>query len=310
MTDLGVVNPIRVPTSVQTYIRGMPRIARVFVALALLDLLGRALGLVEPGIGFSTRYPTSFVSAFLPSFALILLPAAVFFRRPDAETATPWVLRGAVIVALVELLGSPTGAFLAGLDNSGENTLLFWVAALEVVLFAVGWVALGRGLSKLNPVAPAAPVAGLANLAALLVASTIILGLIQTALSPTNVADAAGSGVLTINHVAGWVGLLAWAYLLRSVLRGLDDPSRSLAVTRLAAVGALLSATMTFFISLLALAYSNNIQFATQIGNDLGIWVYFVSDSIGISLIVLAIGLGFANPLRPMPKDWEKASAG
>ncbi len=310
MTDLGVVDPIRVPTSVQTYVRGMPRIAQVFVALALVDLVGRALGVVEPGIGFSTEYPTSFVSAFLPNFALILLPALVLIRRPDAETATPWILRGAVVVALVELLGSPTRAFVAGLDNSGENTLLFWVAALGLVLFALGWVALGRGLSKLNPVAPAAPIAGLANLAALLVASTIILWLIQTVLSPTNVADPPGAaGALTINHAAGLVGILAWAYLLRSVLRGLDDPSRSLTVTRLAAVGALLSATMTFFIALLGVIYANNIQFALTVGNDLSIWVYFVSDSIGISLIVLAIALGFADPLRPMPKDWDKAAA-
>src|SRR5258706_116158 len=129
----------------------MPRIAQVFVALALVDLVGRALGVVEPGIGFSTEYPTSFVSAFLPNFALILLPALVLIRRPDAETATPWILRGAVVVALVELLGSPTRAFVAGLDNSGENTLLFWVAALGLVLFALGWVALGRGLSTINP---------------------------------------------------------------------------------------------------------------------------------------------------------------
>lgn len=310
VTDAGVVDPIRVPDAVQSFVRSAPRLALVFIVVAILDVVGRGLGVLEPGLTLTTTYPLSFVSAFLPHDALILLPAAVVLRRPDAETATPWILRGAVLVALIELLGPSARAFVSDVVSPADPRPLFWVAAVGLVLTAVGWLAVGRGLAVLNPAPPPATVAGLANLAALLIAATIVLSLIGIAFSPTNVANPTESSIPGINYLAGWFGVLAWAYLIRSVLRGLDDPSRSLSVTRLAAVGGLLSASMTFFIALLGLAFTLNFQLAIQIGNDPGTWAYFVGDTVGISLIVLAIALGFGAPLRPMPKDWDKAAAG
>jgi len=309
VNDAGVVDPIRVPDSVQQFVRGAPRLALVFIVLAILDVVGRGLGVLEPGMRLTTDYPLSFVSAFLPRDALILLPAAIVLRRPDAESATPWILRGAVLIALLTLVSAPTIAFVSDVVSPEDPSPVFLVGAAWLSLAAVCWLALGRGLSTLNPSTPSAPVAGLANLAALLIGATIVLGLAGTAFSPTNIADPSGSGTFTINHVAAWIGILAWAYLIRSVLRGLDDPSRSVAVTRLAAVGALLSASMTFFTAILGLVFSLDIQVAMQVGNDPGTWAYFVEDSVGISLIVLAIALGFAAPLRPMPKDWDKAAA-
>jgi hypothetical protein len=310
VSDTGVVDPIRVPASVDAFVRRMPRLAQVFVVLSVLDVIGRWLGVVEPGLYLTTEYPQSFVTAFLPHDALILLPAAIVLRRPDAEAATPWVLRGALIVALVELLSSPTRAIVSGMVGPQDGDVVLWLVVVATVLSALGWLALGRGLSTLNPSAPPAPVAGLANLAALLVAATIVLSLIGLAFSPTNVANPAGSGIPVTNYLAGWFGVLAWAYLLRSVLRGLDDPSRSLTVTRVAAVGALLSSTMTFFIALLGLIFSLDIQIAVRVGNDPGILASLAGDTVGITLIVIAIALGFADPLRPMAKDWDKATAG
>jgi hypothetical protein len=308
VSDAGVVDPIRVPDSVQSFVRGAPRIALVFIALAILDVVGRWLGALPQGLYLSIDHPESFLTAFLPHDALILLPAAIVLRRPDAETATPLVFRGAVLVALVELLGSPTRAYVSDVVSPADLTLLFWVADLGLVLYALGWLAVGRGLSTLNPATPPATVAGLANLAALLIGVTIVFGLIGIAFSTTNIANETGSGPSAINKVAGWFEVLAWAYLVRSVLRGLDDPSRSLTVTRLAAVGALLSASMTFFIAVLGLVAQLNIQIALQIGTVPGILAYVAGDSIGIGLIILAIALGFADPLRPMPKDWDKAA--
>ena len=288
----------------------MPRIAQLFIVLAVLDIVARWLGLVEPRLFLSTRHPESFLSAFLPREALILLPAAVVLRRPDAAAATPWVLRGALIVALVELLSHPTRAVVSGIVGAQDEGVVVGLSVVTGVLGALGWLALGRGLSTLNPPAPPATVAGLANLAALLVTATIVLSLIGIAIAPTNLANPLDSAATRIALLPAWFGILTWAYLLRSVLRGLDDPSRSLSVTRLAAVGALLSASMTLFVSVLGLIYTLDNQIAAQVGNDPVIWAYFAGDTVGVTLIVVAIALGLADPLRPMAKDWDKAAAG
>ena len=309
MSETGVVDPIRVPASVQSYVQGMPRIAQVFIALTIVDVIGRWLGVLEPVLNLSTDYPQYFVLSFLPHDALILLPAAVTLRRRDAESATPWVFRGALIIALVELLSHPTRAIVSGLVGTQSEDIVLWLVALGAVLTATGWIVLGRGLSKLNPPDPSPTVAGLANLAALLVAATIVLSLIGMALAPVSFFADSGGGIPTINYLAGWVGVLAWAYLLRSVLRGLDDPSRSLAITRVAAVGALLSATMTFFSALVGLIFSIDINIAIRVGTTPGTLASIAGDAIGITLIVLAVALGFAAPLRPMPKYWDKAAA-
>jgi hypothetical protein len=309
VSDTGVVDPIRVPAPLDAFVRGMPRIALVFIVLALLDVIGRWIGVVEPRMYLSAQNPESFLTAFLPHDALILLPAAVVLRRADAETATPWIFRGAVIVALVELLGTPTRAVLSGMLGPGDIDPQLWLTLVGVALTGLGWVVLGRGLSTLNAATPPAWVAGLANLAALLIAATIVLALIVIALQPANIANPISSSTLGPSYVVASFGILAWAYLIRSVLRGFDDPSRSLTVTRLAAVGALLSATMTFLGAVLGTIFTLNIQIAIQLGNGPGRGISLAGDTIGVTLIVVAIGLGFAAPLRPMPKDWDRAAA-
>jgi hypothetical protein len=310
VSDTGVVDPIRVPASLEAFVGRMPRIALVFIALAILDVIGRWLGVIEPGLYLSTDQPSSFFLAFLPHDALILLPAAVVLRKADAESATPWVFRGAIIVALVELLWTPTRVIASDLmGGSGDLGSLVPVQVVGVALTALGWVVLGRGLSTLNPKTPEAWVAGLANLAAALVLATILFTLIAIALKPVNVAEAPETSSASLINVAASIGVVAWAYLIRSVLRGFDDPSRSLTVTRLAAVGALLAATMTFLESILGLLFTFNLQLAIQLGNGPGLGLV-LAEQIGITLIVVAIALGFAAPLRPMPKDWDKAAAG
>src|ERR1043166_1773692 len=102
---------MRLPLQAQAWVdrlRAWPMLAQIFVGLTVLDIVFRGLGVIQPAMYLSTQNPLTFVTAFLPHDALILLPALVVIRRRDAESAMPWVLRGAVLIALETLLWAPT----------------------------------------------------------------------------------------------------------------------------------------------------------------------------------------------------------
>src|SRR5262249_35637212 len=103
--------------------------------------------------------------------------------------------------------------------------------------------------------------------------------------------------------------LLGFASFVRAVLRGLEDPARSLPVTRLAAIGALLVAFLGFITSVLYAFAVAGFPFVTDIVVAIGPPLTAFSDVVGMTLVVVAFGLGFADPLRPMLGEWEAASA-
>ena len=103
------------------------------------------------------------------------------------------------------------------------------------------------------------------------------------------------------------LGALAVAYLVRIVIRAFDDPSRVERATRVAAVGALLWAAGLFGEQLVGFVVSVSPSIASQatpLVNAVAVGFELASDSLGVALLVVAFGLGLADPLRPMPKDW------
>src|SRR5262245_6464097 len=93
-SDSGVVDPLRVTGAAwarHTW-AGLPQLSRSFVALAAIDVVVRALGLFDTRLGFAVDNPLSWFSAFLPHDALILLPAILLARRPDALESTPLIV--------------------------------------------------------------------------------------------------------------------------------------------------------------------------------------------------------------------------
>jgi hypothetical protein len=313
VSDLGVVDPIRMPIQAQAWVdrvRAWPTLAQVFVGLTIADIVSRGLGVIQPAMYLSTQNPLTFLTAFLPHDALILLPALVVLRRRDAESATPWVLRGAVVIALEELLWSPTTSMASDLTATGNPELVFWLTALGAIVRAAGWLLLGVGLMRLNPPAVRAPIAGLANLGMWLVAGSAFFTLIGLVLSAPQIDfDPERSGTIAITNAVAAVAVLGFAYFVRAVLRGLEDPARPLPATRLAASGVLLTALLGLCGSILYAFAVAAFPFATQLLSALALPFSLLGDVAGYVLVVAAFGLGFAAPLRPLAKDWESVSA-
>src|SRR6185437_16134094 len=117
---------------------GLPQLSRVFVVLTVVDVLVRALGLLGTGLNFSLGYPLSWFGAFFPHDAMILLPALILARWPDALETIPMVVRGAVLIALVTLLNGPLRGLVSGnpVDPIVAPTV---VSILGILLMAGGW---------------------------------------------------------------------------------------------------------------------------------------------------------------------------
>jgi hypothetical protein len=307
MDDLGVVEPLRLPVGVERVRRAfleLPWIARVFLALTVADVVARTLGLIAPPVALGD--PSAILVSYLPRDALILLPAIVLIRRPTAGWEMPTMVRGAVAVALVTLVAHPTVAFLADNVFDDAPTSALGPASIEAALVAASWLALAWGLRSLNPAEPTPFAAGLANLTA---AAIILAAVIQFA---TALAIEAGSVVpdfqITIwIAIIGGLGLIAVAYLTREIIRGLDDPGRPVAATRLAAGAAVLSALT----ALLTAAAGVVGLVAQRLLFDQTVYVTIsVTSEMALTLVVAAFALGLADPTRPTPAAWEAAARG
>lgn len=310
MVDQGVVSSLRLPAFVQAWvhrIRAWPRIAQAFAGLAILDIVARTIGVIPPPLYVSLANPVTLATGLLPHDALILLPAVIVLRRADAETATPWLLRGAVVLALQELLWAPTASITADLTvtGGGAGNLVFWFSAIGAIVRGLGWLCLGLGLERLNPVDVRAPIAGLANVAMWLVAGTAFFSLLGIVMSRPQIDfDPERSGAIALTNSLVTLALLGYAYFVRAVLRGLEDPSRPLVATRLAAIGVVLTAALGLCTSFLGVFAVASFPFATQLLSAVALPFSLLGDVAGYVLVVIAFGVGFGDPLRPMAKDW------
>jgi hypothetical protein len=289
---LGVVDPLRVPgaAAARRAFLGLPMVARVFVALAGVDVLVRALELFGTELFLSLDQPLSWFTAFLPHDALILLPALVLVRRPDAIDATPLVMRGAVAVALVELLSTPARGIVSGnpVDPIAAPTI---VSIVAILVQAGGWYWLAVGLRALNPLHPAESSAGLANLVAGGLVLTAFVRLVTTLFGPTaDVGDPTWTALLQLNSAMFVVQSLAFAYLARIVVLGTADPSRPAAATNLAA-GALVLLAIGAIVSLVG-----PLLFPVTGQNEIWVVIGFITGPVATTAFVASFALGLADP--------------
>ena len=298
---VGVVDPMRIPgvgRARQAWHR-LPVLGQAFVVLVAIDVVVRALGLFGTQLFFDIGNPLSVITAFVPHDALILLPAVLIWRRPDAVEALPLVMRGAILVALVELLNAPLRGLTSGnqLDPFVGPTVISIAATF---LTAAGWVTLAIGLRELNPPTSEQSTAGLANVVAGAIALAAIGNLAGVLLLPgTDVGDARWNALLQLNSAMYVLQTVALAYLARIVVLGNGDARRpSIARTTATAAMALLAigSFMTTVISLLALTQA---AFAQSLGLGAGpIWLVIglLTGPIAMTALVVAFGLGLADP--------------
>lgn len=298
--DLGVVDPLRLPDGVLrawqrsvAWFTVQPALGQLFIGLAAVDVLVRAVGIVGPPIYLDLGSPVGILNSFLPHDLLILLPALIVVRRTGAAEDTPNILDGAILIALVELLSHPTGALASTAGGIGPWAV---VSLSATIVTAVGWVWVGRGLAGLNP-EPSSNAAGWANLAAIGIIATVVLTGASFLIGPGfDVGDEQANSFLTLNQLGLILAPLALAYVGRTVIRGFDDERRPEMALRLGAAGVLLAAGLGLVVNAIVVLATAEVGFAESIAR-VGGWslVYWLATGGAISLLVLAFGLGLAD---------------
>ena len=285
-SDLGVVDPMRIPglARAQQWWRSLPRLAQVFVALAGVDIVIRALGLFGTTFSYGSLDPLSLVLGFLPHDALILLPAVIMWRRPDALETMPFGLQGALAVALVELLSAPLRGIVSGnaVDQMTGPTI---IAIAATLITAGGWIGIARGMRWYMPAKPDESVAGLANIVAGGLVLGAFFGTILALFVPNSfeLGDPLWNDLARLNGAILSLSGLALAYLAWIVVRGTRDPGRPPAATYLATI------------SFSALAIGS------LLGPFLGpgvLWllIWLLTHQLATTALVVAFGLGLADP--------------
>ena len=305
---LGVVDPMRIPgadRARQAWHR-LPILGRAFVVLAALDVVVRAIGLFGTRLFFGLDNPLSVITAFVPHDALILLPAVLVWRRRDAVEATPLVMRGAILIALVELLNAPLRGLTSG--NQLEPFLGPTIISIAATfLLAAAWVTLAIGLRELNPAKPEQSTAGLANLVGGAIAVAAIVSLAGVLLLPgADIGDPRWNALLQLDSAMFVLQIAALAYFSRIAILGKDDVRRpSIARTTATAAVALLAVGwfLTTVIDLLALTQS---AFAQSIGLGAGpIWlaIELMTGPVATTALVVGFGLGLADASDGVASD-------
>ena len=283
--DLGVVDPIRIPGAARArrLWANVPWLSRVFVILAAVDVVIRALGLFGTNLFLELTAPVTWLTAFLPHGALILLPAVIAYRRPNALVELPLVTRGAIVVSLVELLRSPVGSLASGIavDQALPPVL---VAMASAIATAIGWIAIARGMSSVTQPKPPERIAGLANL----VAGGLAIGAIVSAggamlLGEPDLGDPGWTTLLRLNNVVVALSGFGLAYLGWVVIRGMEAPGRPAPATNLATI------------SLAALAIGANVLLFAGEG-PIWLGVFLITQTAAWTGLVVAFGLGLADP--------------
>ena len=215
----------------------MPWLAWVFVLLAIGDIASYVRNLNVPA-GSSIADFAIYVLQVIPSVAVILLPAALLARHPDAMSRARTLLFGTILYAVVQgmlLLSEPLQGFFETLTPpSAElpflvpmaavyNGLISVVAAFGLAYMAVGLSQARRFEDRRRSVTilfvPVAAVFG--TVVGVLTVSGLDLGDLQ--MSPT-------LGIyLGTSVVLGVVRIVAWAYLATAATRGWlasEDPAK------------------------------------------------------------------------------------
>jgi hypothetical protein len=296
-SDLGVVDPIRIPGGARArgLWSGLPLLGQVFVVLVVLDVIVRALGLFRTSLFIELSAPLTWVTAFLPHDALVLLPAAILYRRPSALVEFPLLIRGAITVALVELLKDPVRGLLASAGEGDDLLRLVLLGVVAAIATALGWATMGRGLQAITPSKAWDSSALLANLVGGALAIAAIAAAVSALLfGNLDLGDNLTNLVARVTGTVTALSALGMAYLAWVVARGTDDPARPVIATRLAtasfagiAIGTFLSLVAgagLFWILLLIICYAG-----------------------GLTGLVVSFALGLADPSgtieRAVPTD-------
>jgi hypothetical protein len=195
-------------------IRRLPARGRLFLALAAVAAAVELwpavnatwLGVTDVLGEFASVLPTAFRNA-----AVVGLPAAVVWAQPRARRVNPWLWKGAVIVAVVQLARYPADRFTRALieaANVGEPgaavpafALASVVGLLLAFLTTLGIWALSEGLMDAGARLAKAVIAGL---------GLAVVGIVVVAFGPSVMAaiQEGGDPLLAVNLASVLVNAL------------------------------------------------------------------------------------------------------
>jgi hypothetical protein len=304
MADTGAVGRLRIPDwfkdDVKQAWHETPLVARVFIGLALADVLSRGMGILQPRIevGFDLF---ALYSMLIPHDVWILLPAVLVLRHPGAARATPLLFWGAVAVALVTLLGRPLESLVSG--GVGPPTLLFEILVLESLARGIGWLLIARGLAELDVSTPSPTLAGLSNLVVILGGVALAAQLGGALRGGSDFGYPELGGIVVLSDLTAMGAGAAWLYLLWIAIRSFGDSRRPAIATMIAALGAAITGILSSLAVLLALVVSianSPIPLGGNLGvEDVAAALSLVAVGIGETLLVVAFALGLGDPAVP-----------
>ena len=215
----------------------MPGLARLFIGLAVLDVVGRLVVVLGPPMYLPPHEPLALLSNVLPRDLWIALPAIVVQRRADAARAIPWIFRGALTLSLTTLFVEPVGVQLATTLLEPYPAVVV-VEAVSSVLLIVAWLMLAKGFGALGPRPSAPAVAALATF----VAAAFVLGaavnIARLVANSGGIASPDFEPEMFALSTLFVLGDLATGAALWAISRGLGDLRRPVRATRLAGAAA------------------------------------------------------------------------
>jgi hypothetical protein len=301
---LGVVDPLRIPGVDR--IRGgwgrLPALGRVFVALALVDVVIRAFNVGGLSLFFDPSSPATFLFFALPHLALVLLPAVLLARRPDALVATPLIVWGAVALALVELLSEPLFTVLV---PGTDADLTGWALLQVVAVFARagGYVGIAMGLVALATFEPRPALRGLANVVAgVFVGAAVTVVLLSVVLPPTDFGVPGMGGLTLLVGAVGELATIGFAGLAWAILRGTADARRPVEARYLAFGAIILAATNAFLTLGVNVAGLVQVLLGAPLTAATTFGLGFLGTGLVLTLLVVAFGLGLADTSVRIPR--------
>ena len=300
--ELGVVDPIRLPDVVRSAQSGataawsrLPGLGKAFVVLAIVDVALRAVGFAGTSLFIDLGSPITIVAAVFAHTLPILLPALLLARRPDAATATPLVLRGVVVLALVELLHQPVSGLAFGVPDGSGFVAGIGIGIARSLVSAAGWLAIALGLAAVTSSRPGPALAGLSNLvlAALVGAAIVTLG-VGLVVAPPDLGDPTWNSLSMVNNAMLSVEAAAIAYFAWIVVRGTSDARRPQAARYLATGALVVGAAFAAISAAIGALVIVQVVFALStgpLGGEFGLlWIGTWPVTAAV-LVALALGL-------------------
>lgn len=258
VTELGVVDPMRLPpvfSRVTESFRRLQTVAKVFAVLAVVDaidlVIGR-IGSISPDIGLV--WLPGFILAAGASVATVALPVVVWWRTPDVRRSQPLLASGVIAIGTAGLLALAGRHVIQALI--GDSGIVFpapgQISAFAVeavvpiaraLVEAAGLLWIAEGLRRLAPSNPSPTIRRLA-----LIAAAITIGAALTAMAwqLVQLPDQLANDSQVFGDPAILVALaqpissaptLAFGYVVWVLLRGIGGSGRRLGV-RIGAIAA------------------------------------------------------------------------